>query len=190
MNEQDMQEQEPAVKLTHPLTALAACAVFLVPATGTAAGPQLKIPDFSHLRSKAVESTDITIDGLLLSIAKKFARHEEDDEALSILSDIKSVRVRNFEFDTDNAYSRADVESVRSQLSAPGWSPVVQSHQRDDQEDVDVYLNIDDGKVMGVAVVAIEPRSFTIVNIVGNIDIEKLAKIEGQLGISNHNQAE
>ena len=165
-----------------PFIALAACAACLLPAVGSAAGPSLNIPDFSHLRAKAVESTDITFDGVLLSLAKKFAEHE-DEEARQLLAEVKSVRVRNFEFDTDNAYSRADVEKVRSQLTAPGWSPVVQSHSREQNEDVDVYLNIDNGTIRGVAVVAMEPRSFTIVNVVGNIDVEKLAKIESDLGI-------
>ena len=172
--------------------ALAACAAFLLPLPGSAAGPQLKIPDFSQLRGKATESTDITIDGILLSLAKKFAASDEegDKEALSLLSDIKSVRVRSFEFDSDDAYSRADVESVRSQLSAPGWNAIVQSHKREPKEDVDVYLNMDGDKIKGVAVVSIEPRSFTIVNIVGSIDIDKLAKIEGQLSIPKVSQSD
>jgi len=185
MTLRDMQKQEPAVKSTRTPTALAACAALLLPLAGFAAGPQLTIPDFSHLSARAIESTDITLDGFLLNMAKKFAANaDEDEEALRILTDIESVRVRNFEFDSDNAYSRADVESVRKQLSAPGWSPIVQSHSRESQEDVDVYLNTtDDGKILGIAVVASEPRSFTIVNIVGSIDIEKLTKLEGEFGI-------
>jgi hypothetical protein len=191
MTVRDTQKQELPVT-TRPLTALAAlaaCAAMLLPAMAHSAGPKLNIPDFSHLRSKAVESTDITIDGFLLDLARKFAEHE-DVEAREVLADIKSVRVRNFEFDSDNAYSRADIEKVRAQLSAPGWSPVLQTHKRDDNEDVDVYLNIDDGKILGVAVVAMEPRSFTIVNVIGNIDMEKLAKIEGDLGIPRVRQTE
>ena len=173
------------MKSTRTLTALAACAALALPVAGLAADPQLKIPDFNHLRSKAVDSTDITLDGMLLSIAKKFAAAaDEGDEAVQILTDIKSVRVRTFEFDDDNAYSRADVESVRSQLSAPGWSAIMQSHHRDKQEDVDVYLNIgDDGKIKGIAIVAAEPRSFAIVNVVGNIDMDKIARLEGEFGI-------
>lgn len=147
-----------------------------------AASPVLQIPEFSHLRGQAVESADITVDGILLAIAKKFAK-ESDDEGLKILSDIKSIRVRNFEFDHDDAYSRADVDSVRRQLSAPGWSQLVSAHKRDPKEDVDVYLCTENEKVLGIAVVASDPRSFTIVNIVGSIDIDKLSKLEGQFGI-------
>jgi hypothetical protein len=170
------------VKLTYSLAALAATASLLLPAPAMAAGPQLQIPDFSHLRHKAVDSVDISLDGMLLKLVKRIARNE-DDEVMNVLSDVKSLRVRNFEFDSDGAYSRADVEAVRKQLSAPGWSALVQAHKRDEQEDVDVYINTDGEKVLGLAVVACDPRSFTIVNIVGNIDIDKLAKIEGEFGI-------
>lgn len=170
------------MKSTHSLAALAATASLLLGAPAPAAGPKLQIPDFSHLRQKASDSVDISLDGLLLNIAKRIAR-EDDDEVMTLLSDIKSLRVRNFEFDSDDAYSRADIESVRKQLSAPGWSALVQSHKRDEKEDVDVFINTDGEKILGLAVVACEPRSFTIVNIVGNIDIDKFAKLEGELGI-------
>jgi hypothetical protein len=182
------------VKLTHSLAAIAAATALVFPLTTVAAGPELKIPDFSHLRGKAVDSVDINLDGFLMNVAKKFAAadsgDDERDEALAILSDIKSLQVRNFEFDSDDAYSSADVEKVRRQLSAPGWSPLVQAHQRDPKSDVDVFINTADGKILGLAVIASEPRSFTIVNIIGNIDIDKLAKIEGQFGIPRVSQDE
>jgi hypothetical protein len=179
-----MQIQEPAVKSTACLAALAATLALGLPLTGSAAGPELRIPDFSHLASRARDSVDITLDGFLLRLAQKFAAADgENDEELAILRDIKSVRVRNFEFDSEDAYSKADVDSVRKQLAGPGWSPLAQVHRRDPQEHVDVFLNMAGDRILGLAVIASEPRSFTIVNVVGNIDIDKLAKLEGQFGI-------
>jgi len=167
-----------------PALAALACATVLLPGAGRASGPQLPIPDLTQLRQKAHDSVDITLDGFLLKIAKKFAQHEDrDDEGAQLLNDIKSIRVRNFEFDSEGAYSTADVESVRQQLSGPGWSALAQVHRRDPQEDVDIFVNTADGKIRGMAVVSSEPRSFTIVNIVGDIDLDKLAKLEGQFGI-------
>ena len=179
------------MKLTHSLAAIIATTALAFPLTGHA-GPQLQIPDFSHLRSKAVDSVDITLDGFLMKVAKHFAAADGDDqdESLSILNDVKSVQVRNFEFDTDDAYSREDVETVRKQLSGPGWSPLVQTHERDPRSDVDIFINAVDGKILGLAVISSEPRSFTIVNIIGNIDIDKLAKIEGAFGIPKFNKTE
>jgi hypothetical protein len=173
------------------IAALGLAATLAFPLGIASAGPELQIPDFSHLRQKAVDSTDITIDGFLMRIASKFAQadsHDPDSEALSLLKDIKSVRVRTFTFDTDGAYSRADVDSVRSQLNGPGWSALVQVHKRDPQEKVDVYVNIENDKVMGLAVIASEPREFTIVNIVGSIDIDKIGRLQGQLGIPQLSQ--
>jgi hypothetical protein len=174
------------VKPRNLLARTAAITAFVVlgalPLACPAATPELKIPDFSHLRDKAVDSVDITVDGILLNIAKKFAK-ESDDEELQILSDIKSVRVRSFTFDSDDAYSRADIDTVRRQLTAPGWSQLVSAHKRRDQEDVDVYMCVENDRILGLAVVASEPREFTIVNIIGSIDIDKLAKLEGQFGI-------
>ena len=174
-------------------TSTATAALFFaglaLPSTSTAAGPELRIPDFSHLSSRARDSVDITLDGFLLRLAQKFAADDGDDGA-QILRDIKSVRVRNYEFDSDDAYSRADVDAVRKQLSAPGWSALATVHKREPRQDVDVFLNTDNGKILGLAVIASEARSFTIVNIVGNIDFDKLMKIEGEFGIPKVSQDE
>lgn len=172
------------MKSTFSLPAWVAIAACGLAGPTLAAGPELVIPDFSHLRDKAVETVDLTLDGFLLKVAKQLSRQEAgQDEAMSLLQDVDSLRVRSFDFDSDDAYSRADVEAVRQQLSGPGWSALAQVRKRQPQSDVDIYLNTDNGKVLGLAVVASEPRSFTIVNIVGRIDIDKLAKLEGQFGI-------
>lgn len=166
------------------LAALAALAALGLAAPGRAAGPRLDIPDFSHLSAQAVETVDVNLDGFLMSLAKKIAAGgEARDDALSVLRDIESVRVRSYDFNADDVYSKADVEAVRKQLLAPGWSPLAQVRRREDRSKVDVYLNSDGGKVLGMAVVVMEPRSFTIVNIVGNIDLDRLARLEGQFGI-------
>jgi hypothetical protein len=178
---------EPAVNLKLSLLALAATAALALPMGAASAQPELKIPDFAHLRGKATDSTDITLDGFLLRIAKKFAAADAadnaHDEALTLLQDIKSIRVRNFTFDSDDAYSTSDIDSVRRQLQSPGWSALVQVHKREPREDVDIYVCLDGEKVKGLAVIASEPREFTIVNIVGSIDIDKIAQLEGQFGI-------
>ena len=161
--------------------------VLALPAGPAAAGPELDIPSFSHLRGKAVDSVDITLDGFLLRIASKFAKADTSDPeaqaAGELLQSIKSVRVRNFTFDSDDAYSLADVDRVRKQLNGPGWSQLVQVRKREPQENVDVYICLDGEKVSGLAVIASEPREFTIVNIVGSIDIDKIGRLEGQFGI-------
>jgi len=168
------------------LAATLAVISFALAAPGTAnAAPKLTIPNFSDLRAKAVDSTDITIGRPLLSLATKFMSDadDEDAEALAFFKGIKSVRVRSFTFKEDGAYSKSDIDAVRSQLSGPGWSSLVQIHKRDPQQDVDVFLCLEDGKASGLAIIASEAREFTIVNIVGDIDLDKLGSLDGQFGI-------
>jgi hypothetical protein len=64
---------------------------------------------------------------------------------------------------------------VRKQLAGPGWSALVQAHKREPRENVDVYVCMEKDKVTGLAIIASQPREFTIVNIVGSIDIERSA---------------
>jgi len=179
------------VKFSHSLAALGLAAALALPGQAIA-DPELKIPDFSHLRHKAVESVDMTIDGFLLRIASRFARADSENPesaaAADLLQGLKSVRVRNFTFNSDDAYSRADVDTVRKQLTGPGWSQLVQVRKREPQEDVDVYLSMDGEKINGLAVIASEPREFTIVNIVGSIDIDKIGKLGGHFDIPQLSQ--
>ena len=176
------------MKLSAFLAATAATALLASPDPSYAAGPRLQMPDFSHLRAKANDSVDVTIGGPLLHfvshmMAKDADMDEDDKAAMSVLADVSSVQVRNFSFDEDDAYSIADIDGVRKQLDAPCWNHLVEQHKREPREDTDVFMCLEDGKIKGIAVVASEPREFTIVNVIGNIDIDKLAKLEGQFGI-------
>lgn len=164
--------------------ALAAATLLAIPASSFARGPEFHVPDFSHLRARASETVDVNVGGFLLGLARWVTKEErKSDPHLKILDDIKSVKVRSYKFDNDGEYSREDVDSVRSQLRAPAWNAMVQMHKRDAQEDVDVYICFEDNQTCGLAVIATQPREFTVVSIVGNIDIDRLAQLEGEFGI-------
>lgn len=180
------------MRTTLPLTALAALAALGLSMPLFAADPQVRMPDFSHLHSRAVDSVDVSIDGALLRTVQRFARaadtkDPEADAALGLLADLESVQVRSFRFDNEGEYSRADLDALRRQLEAPGWSRVVHTRRRSPQEDVDVFLCLEDGKARGIVVIASEPREFTVVNVIGNVDVDKLARLEGQFGIPRVN---
>lgn len=163
--------------------ALAATALAL-PAISFGRAPEFKVPDFSHLRARASETVDVNVGGFLLAIARAVTKKErETDPNLQILDDIESVKVRSYKFDSDDAYSKADVDAVRSQLRGPEWNAMVTMHKRDAKEDVDVFICVDEDKTCGLAVIATQPREFTVVSIVGSIDIDRLAELEGQFHI-------
>lgn len=162
-----------------------ALTVMLVPVISAAQGPRLKLPDFSQLAEKATEDVDISLDTSLLGLAARFMDADDDDEKAvkELLTSIKGVYVRSFEFAKDGEYSRADLDAVRRQFTDPGWNRLVGVRSRRDRTDVDVYVWMDGKKPGGIAVVASEPRQLTIVNLIGAIDLEKLRRLDGELGI-------
>ena len=147
--------------------------------------PQLEIPSFANLQAKATRSVDITIGSTALGLVSGFLSDSDPDSAQlkKTFAGLKSVHVRSYQFDSDNAYSKADIEGVRAQLKAPGWSPLVHATDKTKDQDVDVYVSLEDHVVKGLAVVASNPREFTIVNIVGTLDVKELSKVQKHLGL-------
>ena len=162
------------------------CFALLVPALVRAApNPKLAIPNFSALAQKATESVTITLDPGLLGLAAKFLDGNDPQDAATkeVLSGLQGIYVRSYTFDRDFAYQQADIDAVRSQLAAPGWNRLVQTRSRKTHADVDIYIMVDHNQAIGLALIASEPRQFTVVNIVGAIDLDKLHKLEGQFGV-------
>lgn len=52
-----------------------------------------------------------------------------------------------------------------------------------EQADVDIYMSVSGNRALGLAIIASEPREFTIVNIVGSVDLDKLHQLEGKFGV-------
>lgn len=157
--------------------------ICLLPALAAAEDARLELPDFSSLAHKARESVNITLNPLLLHVAAAFMDEKDPDsaEAKKLLAGITSIEVRSYEFDSDFAYSADDIDAVRRQLAAPGWSQLLQVHDRKKSEDVDMYVFVKNNRTTGFALISREPREFTIVNIVGSINPEDLPKLEEHL---------
>jgi hypothetical protein len=147
--------------------------------------PKLLLPEFAGLTDKATESVTISLDSTLLGMAAKFLdpNKPEDAAAREVLTGLQGIYVKSYTFDQDFAYPAADVERVRKQLSAPGWSRLVEIRSKKEQANVDIYMSVDGNKARGLAIIASEPREFTIVNIVGSVDLDKLHQLEGKFGV-------
>ena len=147
---------------------------------------RLQIDHLDKLFPKAVETVDVRIDGSLLLMASKFLRGDKADEAAvkEIVKALKGVYVKGVEFDKEGEYSDADVESVRQQLSAPGWERIVGVRSKRDGENVEVFLMINnDAVIEGIGVLISDPKQVMVVNVVGRIDPEKINNLRGQFGI-------
>lgn len=161
----------------------------LLPALSWAANPRLVLPDFTALAGKASDSVTITLDAPMLSLAARFLDSSDPDQAAAedAIKGLQGIVVRSYTFDQDAAYKPSDLDGVRSQLAAPGWSRLVETRSQKDHANVEIYLMTDANKAVGLAVIASEPRQLTIVNIIGSIDLEKLHKLEGRFGVPKLN---
>jgi hypothetical protein len=156
--------------------------------TGTpgalAQGAQLQLDQLDRLASRAAESVNVAIDPAMLKLASAFLKADGDQAALKeMIAGIKGIYVRSFEFDRDNGYTPDDVETVRRQLTAPGWVRVVNVDSKRDRELVEIYSWRDADESGGLAILVAGPMELTVVNIVGPIDLAKLGALQGNFGI-------
>jgi hypothetical protein len=170
------------------MNARAGFAIALLLLAGPAcAGPkgQLQIPEFAGLADKASETVTVTLDANLLGMAARFLSNEDPEQAKAkkLVSSLTGIYVRHYTFETDYAYPKGELNGVLKQLNAPGWSRIVEARSKKESTNVDVFVLIDGDKAQGLAIIASEPREFTVVNIVGNIDLEQLHDLEGNFGV-------
>lgn len=154
-------------------------------ATARAQGAKLQMDQLDLLANKASETVDVKLDERLMQMTARFFSDKDKDDAeiKEVLKGIKGIYVKSFTFEKEGEYSQVEVESVMLQLRAGGWSKIVAVKSKKASENVEVYLNMTGDQIGGLAVLSFEPKEFTVVNIVGPIDLEKLSKLEGQFGV-------
>jgi hypothetical protein len=151
--------------------------------TAHAQGARLQIDQLDSLANRASETVDVKLDERLMATTAKIFSGKDDEDIKEILKGLKGIYVKSFEFEKEGQYSPADVESVMSQLRGGGWSKIVGVRSKKDGDNVDVYLMMQGDQIEGLAVISAEPKEFTVVNIVGPVNLEKLTKLEGQFGV-------
>lgn len=161
-------------------------ATALLSAPSAVRAQDITIPaNIERLGQKAVETVNVTVDGALLQLAGKFLSASDPEQKVvkNLISNLKGIYVRSYEFAGAGEYSEADLESVRSQLKAPAWSRMASVRSKKEGEDVDVFFRMEKEQIAGLVVIAAQPRELTVVNIVGTINLDELASLGGHLGI-------
>ena len=155
-------------------------------AQGQAAAGRLRLESLERLGPKAAESVNIEIDGFLINFAGSLLSDADAEEKAvkELVSGLKGIYVRSYEFKADGQFSEADVAAVREQLRAPGWSRLVDVQSRGlDFGDAELYVSSAGGRVEGLALLLVEPKELTVINIVGSVDVDKLKKLRGSLSL-------
>jgi len=165
-------------------------AIMFAAVTGAAWGQGLDLSGLDKLADKAKEVNNVTLDQNLLRLAGGFlsGKDENQQAVRKLLDGLKGVYVRNFEFASKDQYSMADVEPIRKQIHALGWSRIVESKEKNDDGTVreidEVYINTGAGG--GLAIISAEPKELSVVYIDGVLKMEDLKKLHG-LGVPDIN---
>ena len=166
-------------------TALIAFLLTLAPVlSAKAQDSRIQMSGLDHLAAKASQTVDVNIDGRLMHLAARVLSDKDEDErqVKKLVEGLKGIYVKSFEFDTEGQYAPADLETIRTQLRGPGWTRLVNVTSKKEGM-VEVYLLFAGDMVNGLAVLHTDDKELTVVNIVGPVDLDKLAKLEGQLGV-------
>ena len=157
-------------------------ALILMSALALPASAQRINLDFPGLADRAEEVVDVTLDATMLRLAAKFLSDGKDDrEIKEMISGLQGIYVRSYSFDEEGQYDRALADRVKAQLGA-NWKPLVTVRSRK-RENVNIMADVQGDRINGLVIIAAEPREFTVVNIVGYIDVERLSRLEGEFGI-------
>ena len=153
--------------------------------TVQAQGPKLQMDQLDLLANRASQTVDVKLDERLLQTTWKFfiGKDPGDAKIKEVLKGLKGIYVKSFEFEKEGEYSQVEVDSIMSQLSDSTWSKVLTVKSKKDGQNIGVYLNMLGDQINGLAVLSLEPKELTVVNIVGPIDLEKLSDLEGQFGV-------
>ena len=167
---------------------LVGLALFCMALPAAAQDARLKLEHLEKLNAKAAEVTSVTLDGSMLQLAAKFMDLDKDDpesgQVKELIKKLKGIYIKSFEFEQPNQYSFADVEEIRMQLAAPGWSKIVESRNKRANENDEIYVLKDaHNNIAGIAILVAEPKELTVVNIVGPVDLDKLSALDGKFGI-------
>src|SRR5947209_6356335 len=107
------------------------------------AAQEIKLPPgIEKLSDRAAEVVDVTLDASMLQLASRFLSDKDPDGARvkRLISGLKGIYVRSFEFDNAGEYQASDVEAIRSQVRGPGWSRVAGVRSRKKGENAEVFL--------------------------------------------------
>lgn len=171
------------MKITLTIAAFA----LLIPAAASAQGARLNLSFLDRLAERASEKQEIAIGPeMLKSAVPGLVSGPKADAAKQIISELEGIYVRSYEFDDSKAYSMDDINAIRKQLSAPGWTKIVANEEKGkdgDWELQEVWLFNPGSKIGGIFIINAEPGELQVVNIVGPIDLAKIGALGGILGI-------
>lgn len=146
-------------------------------------GQQLDLSVLDKLAARAKSSANVTLDEDKLKFASGFLSNDDPNQSAAkiMVGGLKAINVRVFEFDAPGQYAVSDVEVLRKQLRAPGWSKIIDVKDRDETAEIYMFGKGKDSD--GITIIASSKKELAVVNIVGPVDLKTLGALSGKFGI-------
>ncbi len=147
-------------------------------------GAQLRM-DLDHLEERADEVVTINLDGESLERGRKLLvlKKGVTEPVKSLVGKLKGIYLRRFWFKGKKQYSKEDVSPIHEQVAGPNWVPLIEVKDRTKAQSVGVYSYVENEEVTGVTVVSEDHQEFTVLNIVGPVDLGTLSDLGEGIGI-------
>lgn len=128
---------------------------------------------------------EVNLSPAMLKFAAKIASHHEP-EAAELIGNLKRVRVNVVSLDDSNRKGTTEqIEGIRRKLEAAGWTQMVSVREDEHGDNVNVHVKqTGEEEIEGLVVTVIDDKGeAVVVNIVGKINAEQIAKLGDDLDI-------
>jgi len=143
--------------------------------------------DFADLSSHYGEpKVEINLSASLMRLVGSFA-DSEDPEVGNILSNLESIKVRVYNLNGKTEKANSTVDRVSGELRADNWETLVTVNDNEENQKVRIFSKSTSNVIDGVVVMVVSPEKeggeAVFINIVGEIDPDKIGKVAESLDI-------
>ncbi len=144
--------------------------------------------DFADLSSHYGEpKVEVNLSSSLMKLVGSFAGGE-DPEVGQILSNLESIKVRVYNLEGKVDKANSTVDRVSSELRADNWDTLVTVNDNEENQKVRIFSKSTSNVIDGVVVMVVSPEKeggeAVFINIVGEIDPDKISKVTETLDIN------
>lgn len=143
--------------------------------------------DFADLSSFYGEpKVEINLSASLMNMVGSFAK-SEDPEVAEILSNLEFIKVRVYNLNGKADKANNTLDKVSTKLRAEKWETLVTVNNNEENQKVRIFSKTTNNVIDGIVVMVVSPEKeggeAVFINIVGEIDPNKIAKITDNLNI-------
>jgi hypothetical protein len=173
----------------HPIIVLAL--VLALPISVAAQSEHLKL-DLGNLASRAKESVNISIDKTTVDWAMQALKSKgaDTEKMRELMKDLEAITIQTLEFEKNNKAPAVEeligaAQGVLRELDGPQWTSIINVTEKHAQGNELVRISLRKnavGKIGGLALLVIEPGEIAFINVVGNVQLDKLDAIGKAIG--------